>query len=251
MISCSSCSYENDDTRVFCKNCGLRLIVAGEAVPAAQQSRDVRTRLREAPARRKFPLLAFLQGCIREVVLTGLFAFVLAVLVQAIRPPEDVPMPVEPRPASASLLAAEIQAATSNAFPRSVAISAEAANNFLACRVSGGQEEPGFFRARLARAYMAMGEGTATLGVEQRLGTLPVYLHLGFRPVSAQAGAELVNGGIGRLPIPKPLLPYFANSFTPVLDALSAPIEWLSTASSVVISGGEATVGWPGTRASP
>lgn len=250
MIRCEACGHENDDTRVFCQNCGARLGSAGEHVAGAEPARQYRP-VPQAPAQKKksrhFP------GCVallRDGLWTLALGAILAILVQAMRMPDGVPLAVSARPALASLLAADIQSAIFSKYPRTVQVSEEAANNFLAARVEGVEGGAGFWRARLARVYTRYLQGRAIFGVEQRLAGHPVYLQLVVRPVPGgdRMGVAVESGHFGRLPVPPFLLGLFQKSFRPVLEALQTPIGWLAQAESISIAPEVMVVSWRGAR---
>ncbi|MCX7869750.1 MAG: hypothetical protein N2322_07335 [Terrimicrobiaceae bacterium] len=249
MIRCQACSHENDDTRVFCQNCGIRLEVEGAKVPAAEPERRIHIS-RKAPVRRQINWFRPAWLLLRELLWTVALGAILACLIQAMRPPDGVPPAVQPRPALASLLAADAQSAIASAYPRTLEVSEQAANNFLASRVQGVESSPLVLKAKLARTFASFGQGRAVFGVEQRLGGHPVYLRLVIRPVreGGRMRAVAESGSMGRLRVPSFLLPAFEKSFRPVFEALEDPISWLSQAEAISISPGVAVVSWRGSR---
>lgn len=249
MIRCQACGFENDQTRVFCQNCGTRLQIAGQPVAAAAPERAVRKKMvqRREPSRLRLPVGFSVLA--KEAIFIGLLGALMASFVQALRPPDALPAPVAPRPAAASLLAADIRAAMASDVPQTVEISPGEANNFLVSRVAGA-EDVAFWQARLARAYVTFQEGKVNFGIEQRWAGHPVYLQLVARPVAAERGTSAVveAGSIGRLPVPSFLLGAFQRSFQPVLDALDVPLSWMSRAQSVTLTPGAAVVSFPGRK---
>lgn len=249
VLRCGQCAFENDLSRKFCQNCGTRLEVnpTQEAAPAA--ATPVRkSRGSKAPKRASHGALRILLGML---IRTAILAALIAAAIQAARTPDAIPPALPARPQLASLLAADIQAAKESAYPRTVEITSEAANNFLANRIQGFREAGGGLRATFERAYVIPKNGTVVLGVEQRLRNYPIYLQLFAEPISEEnlTQVRLIGGSIGRLAIPGKLAPLFARSFSGVLDNLEAPLGWFSSATSVQIAETGATVSWPGRAA--
>ena len=248
--TCGQCGHNNDDTRVFCQNCGARLEVESVA-PAA---RNLAAPARRNATARKAPRgggVALLGALVREVFFTAILAVILAALIQAVRMPDDVPPALPAVPSSASFLAADIQAARDSIYPRSLNIDADAANNYLAARVMGADTGGSLFRAQMVRAYIVPGVNAFTLGVEQNLSGHPIHLRLVYSVESQDGGtaAVLTGGSMGRLPVPKFLVPLYSRSFAGVLEALSHPASWFATASTVKIEPSGAFVRWPGSGA--
>jgi len=263
MIPCGACGHENDPTRVFCQNCGVRLdksavtespdgaaspAPAGAPPPSPVQFRAGRD-TPKPPAMRSGALFKGVWIFLKEVAVTAALAFVIACLVQMLRAPDGVVAAKAPLEASASLLAADIQAARDNPYPRALTITADQANNFLAARLAPALAGPmGWPPVSFSRAFVVPADGRLTLAVQQAFMGLPVFLQVTVEPVAGDGGigARLVGGRIGRLPLPTALLPQFEKSFSPTLGALATPMEWFRSASSVEISPAGAVVNWPG-----
>ncbi len=247
MSKCTSCGFENDSTRVFCQNCGERLErEEGSPAPAPVQPHRY-SDPSSKPAPRQGGLLLLVGGLFKDLVRLAVLAAIAACLVQMIRTPDDVPPVIVPRAPSASMLAADIQTAVESPYPRSLDISEEAANNFLAARVEGAAEGSSTWRATFTRAYVVIGTGEFSLGIEQKLKNYPLYLQLRLEPRSSAEGATLepVGGSIGRLALPRFLIPYFVKPFEPVLTTIAGQLRWFETADKFTFAPEVATVEWP------
>ncbi len=252
MNNCNTCGFENDPTRVFCQNCGARLEITEKTDAPSAPPPPVYRYGREAQGAKtvkKAGLGRLVLTLIREVLGIAILAVMAAALIQALRPPNDIPDVFQSKPTLASMLAADIQVARESPYPRTLHISMTQANTFLATRLRGLDGQAGFLSARFERAYVHAANGALTLGTEQHLRTWPIYLQLGLRISSAPSGStvEVISGTIGRLPIPHPLLPYFVRSFQGIFDGLQTPLSWLATASEITISPEGASVLWGGT----
>jgi hypothetical protein len=247
-ILCKACGFENDLSRKFCQNCGARLEVpAGmENKPPSPAAPTRHPKPAQPKSRRGLGTLVFCLG--REVIWMAVMAAILAAIIQAVRMPDEIPPVLPSHPQLASVLASDIRAARESPRAKSIAITTDAANNFLASRVAGVEPNPGSFRAVLERAYVVTGEGTLTLGVAQRIRWFTVHLRLGMRPSVSPQGvqADFVSGSIGRLPVPRALVPLYAMTFGGLFETLADPVKWFSNASSIHLAPGGATVVWPG-----
>lgn len=250
MKVCASCGYENDLTRIFCQNCGERLEVSdaiSDTTPAPATPYRYGDKA-QRKARKKPGFGRLTVTLVREVIGLAILAALLAALLQATRAPDAIPPPQTAKAALTSLLAADIQAARENPYPRSVDVTWEQANTFLASRLTALEGTSNVLRARFERAYIRGEGGEVVLGVEQRLGHWPVYLQLTFQIQSSSQGttAQPIAGQMGRLPVPKFLLHYFVRTFQDVMDALKAPTSWISTATGVTLTPEGAKLLWPG-----
>lgn len=250
MKVCSSCGFENDPTRIFCQNCGERLEVSdvsSDATPAPATPYRYGDKSRKK-AHKKPGFARLTVTLVREVIGLAILAALMAALLQALRAPDAIPPPQTAKTALTSLLAADIQAARENPYPRSVDVTWEQANTFLASRLTALEGTTNVLRARFERAYI-LGEGDeVVLGVEQRLSHWPVYLQLTFQIQSSSQGttAQPVAGQMGRLPAPRFLLHYFVRTFQDVMDALKTPTSWISSATEVTLTPEGAKFLWPG-----
>ncbi|MEX1119080.1 MAG: zinc ribbon domain-containing protein [Terrimicrobiaceae bacterium] len=245
MSKCTACGFENDSTRVFCQNCGERLVQTegGPAPVAPHRYTDPSAR----PAAPQGGLLLLISGLFKELIRVALPAAIAAGLVQMLRVPNDIPAVVAVRAPSASMLAADIQTAVESPYPRSLDISQEAANNFLSARIEGAAPGRESWRATFSRSYVVIHAGNLTFGIEQKIKNYPVYLQLKLEPRSSAEGATLepVGGSIGRLPVPQFLLPFFKRPFEPVLTSIAGQLRWFEKADKFTFVKEMATVSWP------
>ena len=260
-IPCGACGHHNDPTRVFCQNCGVRLDKSAEVevgedgavseTPAGTPPPSpiqYRAEYQTLPQKKKGTgALKMVWIIARELAVTAALAFVLACLVQMLRAPTGIPPATAPVESSASFLAADLQAARENPYPRSVVVTANQANNFLAARLSPGTSE-GWPPVTFARAFVVPGNGDVIFRVQQAYLGLPVYLSLTLVPEHSNGGttAKIIAGKIGRLPVPDFLLPKFAASFDPTFGALRGPADWFGSAESIVVTPEGATINWRG-----
>lgn len=248
-MRCESCGFENDETRVFCQNCGTRL-TSGEKPAAAEAAAPHRYSDRSRNlGRPSVPSFGYYVGRLfREILGIALVSSLTAAVLLMAMAPDNIPPEEDRNTTKANLLAADIQAARASAYPRTLVIPQSDINNFLLCRVQGMTGSGGITQATFQRAYVSLGSGDFLFGVEQRLRTWPIYLQLRMKPEARNGAMTLLPeaGKIGRLQVPKFLLSYFMLSFKSVTQALENPMSWFATARTVTIAPEEATVTWEG-----
>jgi len=280
---CKTCGFMNDETRIFCSNCGARLREkpASDEEPKTDLDEKGAAKVKEnkgkAPtserregaivaagrrpgprAKRRIPgykpdtnpTPSFGVSIFKEMVLIAALALLLATLVQILRPPDDLLPQLPVQKQMAKELANEVHQASQSRYPRILEVSTEQANNFLASRLQSS-ENSGAFSARFVRSYIIPGDDSFRFGVEQNLFGYPFYLELHGKPAKEgdQLGTELTAGSIGRLPIPSQVIEFFAGSFSTVLDILNEQLGGLKSADSVVITPEGAEIKWSGKNA--
>ena len=257
-LLCPVCGFANEDNRVFCQNCGARLPVSNvenKADPASPQAKA--TSPRSGPRRllprhtnslpgRKSQLLASAASVVTSSAITG---FLLAILLQILRPPDGLPPRVtRPSETFAAGLATSLHTASENFYPRTVEVSTEQANNFLAARVRLKRNSAA---VKFVRCYAIPQHGATRIGIEQALLRLPIYIELLVQPQMAVGKLEprFIGGSIGRMPIPSPIVSMLVRSFNPIFQSVDGLILWLSSASLIESSPKGWTIHWPGARA--
>ena len=246
-IRCAGCGYDNDPTRVYCHNCGVKL-ERGAAATAAPTGfthpTDVKKMKRPRtplPWGRYFAF--FLKLCT--------FAAVAAVFTAAFLPPRDVPPPVDADTNLAERLSALVSDASSAGSPRSFAVPAADVSRWLATVVKFASPD-GSVRIDPKRVYAVQGDGTIRIGLETSLlGAADLYFEGDYAPVSNGAGYSLqpVRYSIGRLPLPVVLGWPVERQLAGLGDALAVPLSQLATASHIGVAPDQLTLRWAGTTA--
>ena len=262
MLKCSQCSHENDVTRVFCQNCGMRLERPEGTEPFIAGNTPVAGRPTGKKKGFSFPGGEALRGglwkFLRGIVFTAMIAALLAAFVQMARKPDGIPDAKPANEAQASNLFQGIKAFSQTIYPRALDLTQDQANNYLATRVvpEVSAQSGSILRGQFERAFVVMGNGDAQFFVEQRFRDWPVFLSLTCAPEAGTdevSGAKIVTmrvtgGGIGRLRLNTRLLPYLQKNLESVIASLPDATDVLRKASNVTFVPGVAKLSWSGTK---
>ncbi|MFA7345662.1 MAG: zinc ribbon domain-containing protein [Terrimicrobiaceae bacterium] len=278
MRACQHCGTQNDDTRVFCGNCGTRLPApdsSGPTAPPALQApragaapglpsagisapplpesafRKKRRASRPAPVSER-GASGFL---VSSIFWLAVVSATLACMIQMVRAPDNVPAPAGADTSAARETFSTLKELAESAKPISWTVNSKAVNQFLESTIEMKPNETGLsaLTARFQRAFVNLHQGSLTLCVDQKFLGADLYFLLDVVPEKSGPGlgARVTGGGIGRLPVHPALLPVFQRLFTPVLAGLSQPLDILKKAKSATITPDDATLQWPGTGKKP
>jgi hypothetical protein len=248
-IPCAQCGHENDLTRVFCQNCGARL-ERSDTPPALSPTTPVPVKRGKAPSRGLTPLGA-LGLFARGLLTTAFLAFVMAVIIQVLRMPDNVPALANPDATKAADLFQGVKTFADSPYARVLDLSQDQVNMYLASRLTGsGPTEASAMvtGSRFARAAVALEPGVAKIFVERKFLGAAVFVQADLAVEMTPTGpvTTLSNARIGRLPLPAPLDGIVLDrSVRPVLDALSDGAALLQRANQISLSAGSLRVGWP------
>ena len=276
MRACQHCGTQNDDTRVFCGNCGTRLPApsAAEAVEAPASPGAAATpglpaagvtapplpmpsyRISKRPSRQtpvsERSATGFLVSSFLWLVVVSA---TLACLVQMVREPDNIPAAVGVDTAAAHETFSTLKVVAASSEPTSWTVNSKAINQFLESRIQmkpAGAGDPAL-SARFQRACVSLHKGNLTFYVDQKFLGTDLYFLLNLVPEETGSGLGVrpTGGAIGRLTLHPALMPYFLRLFTPVTAGLYKPLELLKTAKSAAITPDDVTFQWPGTGTKP
>lgn len=273
MRACQHCGMENDDTRVFCSNCGTRLpaveavseVAAPKAPQIAVKPPAVSTAGASAP-----PLPRAFRPSVKKPVkpvkkgtsalsLSPLFwtlvlAALLAAIIQMAREPDNIPPKVGASAGAtgaASATLSTLRELVTSPQPSSWTVNGKAINQFLETTI---QMKPSIVDAsavtvEFQRAFVQLQEGSFQLGIEQKFLERHFYFLLEGQPEASGSGLEVKwsGGSIGRLPVHPALIPVFLRLFQPTITGLAQPLDLLRQTSLVKITPVDATFQCPGT----
>jgi len=264
--TCTSCGFENDTTRVFCQNCGARLNLAppqatAPAVPVAQAAHPVQparaqagstrrpaTTSRVATPQKQAGFGAFLGFLIKKIIGTAIMAALIAAAIVMLRPPDNLPAPMLPNEPVANGVVNAMRIAMESPYPRSMDVTQDQANIYLATTLVAPPESKNPVQARFVRAFVTLGNGEGSYGVEQTVFKQSIYFMCTVipQPKGTEPKARIVSAQIGRLRIPELLARHCSFLFTPSINGIGVPMNWLEASSSVNISPDKMRVNWPG-----
>lgn len=260
---CVQCGAENDVTRVFCANCGMRLpAAAGESsrqaaakppaggAPALPKpaGRRVSKPVRKSSERGIF---GFLFSQLLSAVLMAAF---LAALIQMVREPDSIPSRAGESGSAAQDVYETLRSLASSTHPGSWTVNQSAINSFLETTIKAASPDSAesMVGAKFQRAFVRLGDGRADFGLEQNFFTRNIYLLLKFQPEPSPKGlgVKVTGGAVGRLPVPDVLLPVFLRLFQPAISGLDQPIAPIRRAQTATITPGDVTLQWAGSGTS-
>lgn len=271
--TCTACGFENDTTRVFCQNCGARLnlpvpqagapaVPVAQAAPAPVAAQHVArpqpaagtVRRPAAPARKPVApkkqagFGAFLWFLIKKIIGTAIMAAVLAAAILMLRAPDNLPDPMLPNEPLANGAVSAMRVAMESPYPRSVDMTQDQLNIYLATTLVAPPESSNPVQARFVRAFVILGNGEGSYGVEQTLLKRSIYFMCTVipEPKGTEPRARIVSAQIGRLRIPEPLAKYCTFLFTPSVNGVGVPLNWLEASASINISPDKMRVNWSG-----
>ncbi len=255
---CGHCGAENDDTRVFCADCGTRLpelpAASGGASSAAGKSapplpgtfRSKSKGPQRPPGSGSRSVASVLFWQLVSVLVTGA---ILAAIVQMARRPDQIPPMMAPDPGRANATFDAMRAGASAAGPSSWVLNQAAINEYLATTIQmKSSDSPSIFRAEYVRTFVTLQEGAFDLVIQQKFLGGECFFRLHGVPETSPSGvgAQFTGASIGRLPVHPALLRLMDPLFRQVFLGLEQTTDELRKAKDVVITPSEVTFQWPG-----
>ncbi len=256
---CGECGTSNNDSRVYCMDCGARLPETSEATPASSAppeftsagvsapplpTASYRTSVRKGHIKQAKARRLSLSA---ELLLLAILGFALACLIQALRVPDAVGAPAARDDQAAEKTFANLEKCATSPTLATWTLNVSAINQFLASDVppTGGAADP---RRALPRAFTITDFGSLEFFVERTFLGRSVYFSLEATPVSSggKLQAKVTGGTVGRLPVPSFLMQFLLPQFDPALKRLAPAIELARTAQSIAINPTDITLQWPG-----
>jgi hypothetical protein len=259
MKICDACGTENDDTRVFCLNCGQRLVAPNSGVMsrgaattssagASAPPLPVTPQKKKAPANKLRQRSSGGRGVFINLVLLLLLAGIGFGIYLILQPPEGIPAPVATdHEATERMLAFFQKAATS---PGGVwSVDERSINQFLSANVRMSPVVGAFgLHADFVRCFVTLREGEFDFVMQQKINDYPLYFALRVAPLEggSSLGVRIAGATLGRLPVPDFLARVLLPLWQPCFDSLGKSIPLLSTGRSVSITPKKVVIRWPG-----
>ncbi|MDX2080184.1 MAG: zinc ribbon domain-containing protein [Terrimicrobiaceae bacterium] len=257
---CQACGAANDETRIFCSNCGARLegdIVnlggagaTAESKPLAAPPLPQQTGRKRGPGRPPGSASRTGVSFVRQLVFTAVVAAFVAAIIQMARTPDNIPPKESVSQANARETLEQLQSAAASRLPTTWVINQTAINEFLVTTIQMNSTVDSSLSAQFVRSFVVTESGAFELGIEQRFLGRPLFFLI--RGVPEPSGSRLkvrwVGGFIGRLPVHPNLLPALQVLFRPTFAGLAQALEPLALAGRATISPADVTLEWPGTQ---
>lgn len=246
-LVCQSCGYENDPTRVFCQNCGIRLArpadEASENVPPPPPPTagvtQVRSTSPDGAAGWKI-----VSALIRMVISSAVLGALLAVAILVWRKPVELPE-TSTATVPADKLWEDVKAAAAHPYQRSVDLPEALINAYLAQRIQFEDSSLGVLGGGAdSRFMLRINDASVTAILQTPVAGGNKYLQITFRPVFRNngLGAVIEGGAIGRLSLPPGIARHLVRFMRPAINALQPEIDVLAQAESIDLNQGMARV---------
>jgi hypothetical protein len=231
-LQCKECDYQNEPERVYCHNCGAKL--DRSVLPKEEQiRRESPDRARKRIMKMTNPATSLLRRELGALVKTIVCAVLVAMVVQALRPPANLP------PAKSEglprLVASDLGDLADSAAPRAGAFTEDELNTYLRSKTIAKGTVPG---VEFKRAYLDLEPGTARIGVEKSIYGYSIYMGSLYHIEATNGVLVAVNrgGNIGRLPIdPRIMEPLSPMIFGSLAEALQREYGLLKRMQTLVI----------------
>jgi hypothetical protein len=244
-LLCPSCRFDNDSTRVFCHNCGIRLKRGGHT-PAPPTGFTTPAEVAAFKTKRRpVPWGQYLGAFLRLVILGGL----AAVVVLAFIPPHDVPPAVAPDPDLMKRVTALIDDSSTADSVRSFSVPSSDVQVWLSSGVTFKSSVGGMFSMEPERIYAVPADNMIRVGLIVRLPLdVPLYFEADYVPVRQADGyrLEAKRSSMGRLPLPPLVQVLVSRQLEGIAGALSGPLGQLSRASHIAVTPQKITLRWGG-----
>lgn len=247
-LLCPSCSFDNDPTRVFCHNCGIRLDRGNYSPPPPTGFTTPAEVTAFKERRRSTPWGRYFGALVRLLVLGGL----VAAVVLAFLPPVEVPPAETVNPDLAKRLSALIEdSATANSL-RSFIVPTAEARVWMCSSVVLKESAGGLVPLKPERVYAAVpDDDLIRVGLVTQLPLdLRLYFEGDYVPVREASGYRLAarRFSVGRLPLPSFAGLLVSRQLEGIAGALSEPLGQLARASHIAVTPQTVTLRWGGSQ---
>lgn len=257
-IVCPACNHENESSRVFCHNCGVRLPRTEEQIEqeaktnqeASEKARQVRQGKYKFKNRPALDWRELVAGTFVSLVNLGLMGVFLAAVILMFRAPADLPRPTAPNAAMAQAGDEQLLQAARPDYTGTLSATAPQISAYLAAKLSLKTKDLGFGFSEVERSFVVLGQQEFSFGLLYRVFGLPLVLQSSFRVTgqSGEFGLELAGGSIGRLPVHPLIFQKVIKWYEPVSQAMEPQLETLARAQSIEITPTQAEIRWEGER---
>lgn len=200
-LTCQSCGYANEPTRVFCHQCGVRL-ERPTAVSEPQVTKPTPVPKRKTAAEEGAKSGSLIFSLLRIL----LFPAVLAIVILMLRTPTDLPIPAKANPQlTQELLERYAKAVAPSPFPRQLICTSEELNTLIATQVSIKQTGAMNTTSEESTPFLTLQQNAFTLGISIPVIGRHIVLQSQFAVDNLTPGkisVKALGGKIGSLPLP-------------------------------------------------
>jgi hypothetical protein len=229
-LVCPECQRQNEPERIYCHDCGARLdrSALAKVAPKVEDAKETHRRLRSLldPGRLKMRLMFF------KISKLILGASALAVLIQMLLPPDDLPERV--KSLELQQLNLDLEKASTGHGAAPLQYTETQVNNYLV-NVTKSKQAALSKYLQFERALVNFDEGVCRITAERSLLGFSVFHAISYN-VTLQNGtltASNNGGSIGRMPIHPMIMKYGDILFTDLWTALASEKKLVSKMGAV------------------
>ena len=229
-LVCPECQRQNEPERIYCHDCGARLdrSALAKVAPKLEDPKATQRRLKQLldPGRLRLRLMFF------KISKLILGAAAMAVLIEMLRPPKD--LPERPKSLELQQISLDLEKATSSHGAAPLQYSTDQVNSYLANVTKTKQAALNKF-LQFERALVTFDEGVCGITMERSLFGFSVF-HTISNNVALQNGTLTAtnNGGsIGRMPIHPMIMKYGDILFSDLWSVLDREKKLVAKMSTV------------------
>lgn len=240
---CTQCGHENENERVYCHNCGTKLDRALLPQDEKQKNQETPEKARKRVLKMTNPAKGlFTRAVAKQLFQTIACALVIAVVAQAVRPPENIP-PVMKDLIDVPPIAERLEDEIATPQSHQLAIPEDIANGYLQktvkTRDAQGRESSSYLK--FERAFLHFDDGICNMNLKLTIFDWPLYA-TNYYQLAIEGGelrATSVGGAIGRMPVHPSVMKFAGAIFKNLWEALKREKKLLDQMKSVEVKKGQ------------
>lgn len=240
-ITCQSCGYANEPTRVFCHQCGVRL-ERPTPVSEPQTPKPTPIPKRKTATEEDAKSGSLLFSLVRML----LFPAVLAIVILMLRTPSDLPIPATSNPQlTQELLDRYAKAVAPGPFPRQLIYTSEELNTLIVTQVSIKQTGAMNTTSEESTPFLTLQQNAFTLGISIPVIGRHIVLQSQFAVDNLTPGkisVKTLGGKIGCLPLPPLIAEKLLRWHQGFATAYSDQLAQIQKAKQVLIGTGNVQI---------
>lgn len=236
-LTCSDCGYSNEPQRVYCHSCGARLDRTLLPETEEEKKRESPEKARKRIKKMTNPSKGAVTREIKAFFKTFFWAAACAALIQAIRPPDNVPE--NKRELGLRMIPSEMMDLMQSPTPRAIAFPEHEVNLYLKQSLKGKDGPiPG---VRFERAFVHFRPGVVHIASEQSVFGWFIYSGVDYKLEfkDGKLTPVLIAGNFGRMPVHPEAMKYLGIVFDNLWTALKRDHDQVSRMQSITITEGQ------------
>lgn len=240
-LTCSECAFVNEVQRVYCHQCGTKLDRSVLPKPEEKNEESIE-KTRSRILKMANPNLTGWRTELKTLRTMLLYAFIIAGLVQLLRPPESLPGP--PNPDSIPrMISSELSEALEAPQAQTLQLTEEDINQYLRSTLRSKAKAilPG---VHFERAYVRLEPGSIFIGLEQAVLGYPIYSGIRYQ-IGVEKGqfvARSNGGSFGRIAVHPVAMRGLSIAFSSLFGALKREHDQMRKMSEVTVEQGRITL---------